>query len=564
MRFLRLDFRDDLNSLDLHPLITVVPPLEQANASQLFEAVRRLSGGSTVGLRGLVEHQGLLLELDASSGDPLRAVTTSAAVLVSLDGISTEPEASGLQAEIDRWERQAAIDAATVEEIRSHLDLAVKARAATLRASLGSDRNSPASTLTARKLRLAAVRKAFDAVHRHDAEIAESDPILEELIERWDRYRLAHSQSESHLRELSATVTDAERAVAAAKEALARAQELSRPVLLTAEQEARLETLYDQSSESSLFKRGLSSEDQAEMQALLHSVGVESYTEYSVFRMSPTVPADKLAAVQLAESELQMAEQRLQRTTAERDVDDVAGRLQEDLERLKADCQPYLGVLIPSDIGAALRAKIVRVENPQWLQALNGLRDALSSNDLHPPCGFEPTEILGWTDSWLRAQESLQTTEPDPVDAAASDAAEQERQMRAVSLALVRHERALAGIDRAERNAFRSAIKVRELKGQLHGRGRDASPASAAEVMARVVPVAEQVLSDIGGSVPIAIVGELPGLPAPEIAAMMAAMEEVARQVQIILITANDEIAAWAGRAGLERAAVVARATSLI
>ena len=136
--------------------------------------------------------------------------------------------------------------------------------------------------------------------------------------------------------------------------------------------------------------------------------------------------------------------------------------------------------------------------------------------------------------------------------------------MRAVSLALVRHERALAGIDRAERNAFRSAIKVRELKGQLHGRGRDASPASAAEVMARVVPVAEQVLSDIGGSVPIAIVGELPGLPAPEIAAMMAAMEEVARQVQIILITANDEIAAWAGRAGLERAAVVARATSLI
>ena len=129
MRFLRLDFRDDLNSIDFHPLITVVSALDPAYQRQLFEAVRRLSSGSTVGLRGLVENEGLLLELDATVTDPLAPVNTSAAVLIYLDAVSAGSADVGLQAEIDQWERQAAIDAVAVEEIRANLDLSIMAEA---------------------------------------------------------------------------------------------------------------------------------------------------------------------------------------------------------------------------------------------------------------------------------------------------------------------------------------------------------------------------------------------------------------------------------------------------
>ena len=133
MRLLRFDFRDDFSSVDLHPLITVVSGLEPAHQRQLFEAVRRLSSGSTVGLRGLVEHQGLLVELDAGTGDPLGSVSTEAPVLIYVDGVAVQSCEVGLQAEIDQLERQAAIDAVAVEEIRADLDLAVRAKVLGLR-----------------------------------------------------------------------------------------------------------------------------------------------------------------------------------------------------------------------------------------------------------------------------------------------------------------------------------------------------------------------------------------------------------------------------------------------
>ena len=55
MRFLRLDYRDDLHGLDLHPLLSVVSATEPTEVEQLLEAVRRISSGSTSGLRGLLE-----------------------------------------------------------------------------------------------------------------------------------------------------------------------------------------------------------------------------------------------------------------------------------------------------------------------------------------------------------------------------------------------------------------------------------------------------------------------------------------------------------------------------
>lgn len=558
MRFLRLDFRDDLNSLDFHPLVTVVSSLGSSHQRQLFEAVRRLSSGSTVGLRGLVEHDGLLFELDASSGDPLAPVTTTAAVLVYVDGVAARSSEIGLQAEIDQWERQAAIDAVAVEEIRSNLDLAIKAKAYGLRSKYDLEPGSPEAAASGQRAKVAAIRAAIEAVNAHEATVAECDPQILGLIEQWEDFSERRLASDEHLRQIASEVRDAERQVAERSRELDISRQAARPVLLTPEEETRLESLCDQHSEQSRlgkWKKALSDEEATERQRLLDTVGVKSWTEYSVFRMSPTVPADKQRAVDDAEAELNIAKQALERAKSYQANDPVSADLSADLERIKLAAKPYLGVLVPTDVGAALADQIVSVENSDWADALNDLRDVLSSNDLHPPYGFEPSEILGWTDSWLRAEESLDPgADVSSADEGASDVDPVEELNRA-NHALARHNRALAHIAKAERAAVRSAMRVRDLNNQLRNRTANQEPTTGAEVLAMIAPVAEQVLQDVGGSVPIAVVGDLGELPAEQVQTMMGAIEEVAQQVQVIMVTSHTGIIDWVDQAGLERAA---------
>ncbi len=575
MRLLRFDFRDDLSSVDLHPLITVVSNLKPAHKRQLFEAVRRLSNGSTLGLRGLIEHQGLLVELDAGAGDPLGSVATSATVLAYVDGPSGAAAEVGLQAEIDQWERQAAIDAVSVEEIRSDLNLALKARTSELRRLVepgfeaeGGHGASP------RKLMIATIRRAFEEAIGHEPEISQCDPAIPALLQRWEQNMAGRQEAEEHLSRLAAEAAEAERLVRDRTRDLDIATKAAKPVFLNTEQEARLEELCDASSASDspsrlgLWKRSFSNEDEAERRALLDLVGVRSWTEYSVFRLSPTVSADRLAAVSRAEAALGEARATLDGVRARHAADPIASALDNELERIKVESQPFLGVVVPSDIGAVLREQIVRVENPDWTVAINHLRDALSSNDLHPPYGLEPQEILGWTDSWLRAQESLDESGDDDDDGDGSvraKAREQDLLQAAEAVAadgkrLARHHRALSQIDKAEQDAARSAHRVRELEEQLQSRSTGPQITTADEVLALVSPIAEQVLLDVGGSLPIVVVGDMAGLVAAEVEAMMGALEEVAEQVQVILVTGHGGITDWVLGAGLERASVAAEA----
>lgn len=586
MRLLRFDFRDEFSSVDLHPLITVVSGLDPARQRQLLEAVRRLSNGSTVGLRGLVEHQGLLVELDAGTGDPLGSVTTDAPVLIYVDGVAIQSSEIGLQAEIDQLERQAAIDAVAVEEIRADLDLAVRARALEIRRLLQPGADEPGTPgLSPRKLMIATIRHAYEEATAHEAELAHCDPAVLDLLERWEEHHTLLRDSEDHLTELRAAVSEHESVVSERSAELDAAAQAARPVLLNPEQEARLETLTDafnaadNSGGSSLLgmrKRGLSDEDEAERQALLNLVGVRSWTEYSVFRMSPTASQEQLAGVAAAEADLAKAQQALDGVRAKAASDPVASKLHNDFERLKLDCQPFLGVLVPNDIGAALREQIVQIENPDWAAAMNQLRDALSSNDLHHPYGLEPDEILGWTDSWLRAQESFDNAEDAEAQQATADDAsvsaldvdgverDLEAESREINQLLIRHNRALSQIDKAERSAIRSAMRVRELKKQLRARTTGPEVETAAAVLAMVAPVAEQILRDVGGSLPLVVVGDMADLPYGEVEAMMGALEEVATQVQVIMLTPHEGVADWVLRAGLHRASHAAGLQSLM
>lgn len=569
MRFLRLDFRDDLNSIDFHPLLTVVSSLSAVQRRQLFEAVRRLSSGSTVGLRGLVEHQGIMVELDASAGEPLGTVTTTAAVLVFVDGVAIRQDQVGLQAEIDQWERQATIDAVAVEEIRSNLDLAVRAKAYNLLQTVDPGAaGSTSRNSSPRRLKIEAIQKAYRAVGGHEPMIADADPAIMELIERWETHIEMVKDSEDHLDSVAHEVRVAERAVDECRLVLEEAKLAAQPKFLTAEQEARLEELNDlvqqQSSRRGKRKRGLTEEEESEQKQLLDSVGVRSWTEYSMFRLSPTVPAERQAALDEAESELSVATLALDRAKDFQARDEVATRLQANLDRIKTDAKPYLGVLVPSDIGAALRQQISQVENPDWVRAVNDLRDVLSSNDLHPPYGFEPSEILGWTDSWLRAQESLDESGRPPNSDEDRNVGELMAQMTSARHSLVKHNRALSQIDRAERAAIRSAMRVRDLKNQVRVRSAEPEATTASQVYDMVKPVADRVLQEIKGSVPIAVVGDMAGLPDGEADLLMTRLESIAKQVQVIVVSGHGALPGWVDRAGMERASVVDGTRTLI
>lgn len=567
MRFLRLDFRDDLNSIDFHPLLTVVSSLSAGQRRQLFEAVRRLSSGSTVGLRGLVEHQGLLVELDAAAGEPLGPATTTAAVLVFVDGVAIRQDQVGLQAEIDQWERQATIDAVAVEEIRSNLDLAVRAKAFNLCRAVDPDGTGIVGRqATPRRLKIDAIRTAFDAVAAHESHIADCDPAIAALLERWDEHLALVESSEEHLDQVAKEVRAAERAVEGSDTRLREARVAAQPRFLTDEQETRLEALHDIAQEAEgrgKRKRTLTEEEQQEYDDLLASVGARSWTDYSMFRFSTSVSPELSRAVEEAEVELTVATQALEAARNYQARDEVAIKLQKNLELIKTDAKPYLGVLVPADVGAALQNQIEQVENPDWVQAVNDLRDALSSNDLHPPYGFEPNEILGWTDSWLRAQEGLDvSTESSSTED--DSYADLMAQMSDARHSLVKHNRALSQIDRAERAAIRSAMRVRDLKNQLRIRSAEPEATTASEIVAMVRPVAERVLQEIKGSVPIAVVGDMAALPANEADMLMSHLEAIAKQVQVILVSEHPSLAGWVSRAGMERATIADGTRTLI
>lgn len=78
-------------TLHLHPLICVVPRLQPSQQQQLEGAVRQLASGSVEGLGGLVQHQGLLVELtDLGSMSLVSGRTNTLHVGVEVDTSGSE------------------------------------------------------------------------------------------------------------------------------------------------------------------------------------------------------------------------------------------------------------------------------------------------------------------------------------------------------------------------------------------------------------------------------------------------------------------------------------------
>lgn len=559
MRFLRLDFGDDLHSLDLHPLVTVVSGLSTQHQRQLFESVRRFATGSTAGVRGLIEHDGELVELDGRSKDRLDALHTSTDVVVYVDGAADSANRLvGLQAEIDQWQRQAAIAAVIVEEIRADLDPSLKAKVAELRRmvdpmGVGGNDLSEAST---QQVRYAAARAAFERVQSTERYMRKVDPTVADLIDQWDRYQALRRENKEHLSNLEGEVDRAKQAVEQAKTRKAHAESEAKPVLLTSEEEARLEALseLDTVGGKGWRRKGLTDEEQAEMQALLDKVGVNSWTEYWVFRTAPTASPERRAAVADATKVLELAVERQERVEQLAASDHVYLELDMSLNRIRKEAKQHLGAVVPKDLGAALKGLIDEVESPEWLAALNDLRDVLASNDLRPPYGYEPDEILGWTGSWLEAEARLQESADLDAGRTPEETESLKQELARAEEHLLRHRRALIRIERAEKSARAASDRLERLQLQMAERETRSGPTTADDVIAYVRPVLDRVSLDTGGSVPVVLTGSMPDLDGREMEILMSELEELAQNVQIIVVTTRTEAINWAGEVGLRRA----------
>ena len=163
------------------------------------------------------------------------------------------------------------------------------------------------------------------------------------------------------------------------------------------------------------------------------------------------------------------------------------------------------------------------------------------------------------------AQSSLDTpTEDDGPEPEQRTPEQIEQELAEARQGLVRHRRALARIEAVERAAVQSAARLAELKRRYQDRVEAPELSTAAEVLAMITPVAEQAVSELGSSVPIVVVGEMPDLDRREIQSLMAGLEGLAQHVQVVLISGRSEVAEWVGSAGLERAGITSGIKALI
>jgi phosphohistidine phosphatase SixA len=235
--------------------------------------------------------------------------------------------------------------------------------------------------------------------------------------------------------------------------------------------------------------------------------------------------------------------------------------------------------------------------------------EVLSSNGLLPPGISEPGLVAEWARAWLAASPvtvpvhpstpesvaegaDVPTPPADPDASTDSDSSEVPAgsvssadstgstnsessakpaapvtpigpvAIRRAARQLSRHERALGQIEEAEVAARRSARQAKRLRSDLAEAGP--APTTAAEAMRLIVPTVKQVLVDVGSALPIAVVGEFESMPDDEVRAFLGALEEVADQAQIVVVSSHPEMSAWVAEVGLARAALAVVSASAV
>jgi hypothetical protein len=562
MRVLRLDLGPGLGEVDLHPFVTVLSGFDPQARDRLVEAVRAVAQGRDAGVSGLVENEGLLIEL-VPGGPGAVVARTPGEVGLDLDALPADAEARvGLVAELDQAARRAAIDAALVEEARGELDLTAAAELDRLERHLaGQDSTgSPGDAVGSPR---DAVLSPLDAVAEVDSALAAWAAVpptvvvaarwTAELRARWEEHCRRSAEHEARLACLANRIETAGLRLADAVATLAAAEAAAVPVLLSPQEENRLAELATRPAAKGLLRgsRGRPEEDQAEIDALLAKAGQPTYAAYMMFRLAPTASPEQQAAVDAARAALRLAEQELAAATAARDHDPVHRDHQERLEALRSLASRHLGPILPDDLGAVLADHTEVRPNPEREPARRRLVEVAARHavPVEDP-GDDPAlaaQVAAWVDA--RRAELAALNPPDRAELLAAASAAARR--------LDRHRRALARLDRLDAAARDSHLRCEQLAAQLAA--LDAGAATASRLLAEVERrIADLVPAGEARAVPLVLAASFAGVEPGTVGSLLDRLEERTGEVQLLILTDHPEAVAWAGGAGLRRAFLVA------
>ncbi len=556
MRLLRYDFAGEHTKFELHPLLTVLHGTSLEHQHRLLRSLREFGSGSVNNLSGLVEHDGLLVQLDGISAPDLGNFGTEQEV-VAYFGSEQHPSTQGLLAqEVMYSERKLEIASVRLEELRSDFDPGLKAELFGLRQRLAGLRGELQQTPMKSEFEM-----LVDQVQATFAEIVSLAPTLintpdgvPELIAEIQDLEHKRADVDRRLQQHYAEISEIDIQHKEAKAALSSAEAAAQPVLLSGDEEKRLETLADPSSDLSRkgkWRNQLTEEEKQELEHLLEKVGVDSATQYWLFRLNPTAPKDKRAAVVDARAHYETLGNRLKvekaRLEANPEVSEIKAKDADLLKRAEA----YLGFATREALVEALLALSEEVQNPAWVTKMEALREVLRRNNLLRADEMPSSEVLQWTETWLA--ESPGDVEPD------SEESEEELlgQIGDLETKLFRHERALSQIATAEAEQSKAQAEAVKLLESMSSFVDVSSSLTGKQIETSVYEMAGSISSGTRNSVPVVVVSNFEGLSKADIHKLFEAFSTLSAQLQLIVITENREALAWVSNVGLEKASAV-------
>jgi len=546
--------------MELHPLVTIIQSDEVERQLRLIKALRKISTGSVSGVSGLVEHQGLLVELDGTTKNKLSQFGTDKEVIAYIGSENDESVNKLLHAEISEIEKTIEISAVNLEELRADIDPSIKAKIFELRKQLSyadGDIDAPSEFTLAEK-QLEAVRRAYNETQKIDQFGISFPPGVVELKTRWMEWNKQNDLCKQKHESQYNNIKDLTRLVEQAEADYNQAKKDAKPVLLSQEEEARLEILNDPESDPSRkgkWRNQLKEEEKTELQTLLDKVGVSSATSYSLFRLNPQPKAEQITKLNASKLELQSTKSKLDIANKEILADRELQDLDEIYSEIKREAIKYLGVMLPADVGGALDQLGEKFESEDWQEKVIKLRDVLSSNELNPPSDLLAHEILEWTDSWLRGQSSINS---EPKKTVPIDVESILLEISVLEKKYLLHTRALTKLSLLEREYQKVKRQSDELKNSLSKYSTENSGNEIEILEEGIVETVSGILGDSGSSVPIAIVSQFSGLDSSQLKKLLASLEELSKHLQVIIITDRREAIAWAEEIGLQRASAVA------
>lgn len=553
MRLLRLDLGGQTGPLNLHPFLTVMQRRGVDDRQPVINAARSLANGDGSGVFGLVETAvNGLVELEGTPPAGFPSPVTTEDIVLDTDAAAAGNEPShALRAELDQLQRRASIDAVAVEMIRADLDPAAAARLQHLRSYKAGDQ---AALMDQRVVaNLAKVGQSLAAVQEQPPTIIESAPGMRELIEEWRNHVARRDSHAEHVAKLQAKIDDAESEVKQAEIAVVNAQADAQPVILSAQEEARLDELANPTTEKRGKKkpRERTEEEEEEMNAILARVGLPTFTAYAMHRLNPQAPPEKQAGLHAATAAVARAQANLEEAKAELSLDPVRRELEFENAAIADKAKEHLGALLPADLGPALEAKITERENPLWIEGLRKLYDALIEVGSGIPETMEPADLPQWATEWVELTESSAREAagiaPDDID----------DQLVSAEDALRRHAKAMARIDQMEAAAEATARKAQQLELQIV-RSEQGARAGAGEALDNLLPQLERINASAGASsVPVILSGQFGQLTDDEVEDLLFSLEAFTEHFQLIVVTERERAQLWASTVGLERATSV-------